>query len=139
MTFKLKKDLMDIRQFASVQSSSVPDNVCFGFLGFLVFVFFPFIGCPAAYKVPRPGIRSELAVVTCAPAVATLDPLTQCVGPGTTSASWCCRDAAADPLAPQRELHPHCAFVHNCLYVSPFLCFCVLSVVRCFESQLCTY
>ena len=70
----------------------------------------PFFGCPVAYQVPRPGIRSkQTAVVTYATAAAMLDPLTHCAGPRIEPASWC-RRGATNPAAPQWELH-QCLFL----------------------------
>ena len=62
-------------------------------------MFFSFFGCPAAYVVPRPGIRSEPQLRH---TVATPDPLTHCAGSGIEPASWCCGDTA-DPMVPQQE------------------------------------
>ena len=45
----------------------------------------------------------RVAVVTYAKAVATLDPLTHCAGPGIEPVSWHCKDTT-DPIVPQWEL-----------------------------------
>jgi len=70
---------------------------------FLIFLFFAF-DRPTAYGVPGLGIRSELQLQPCASAVATLDPLTHCAGPGIELVSWYCREAT-DLFVPQWELH----------------------------------
>ena len=43
-----------------LQSSCDVKFSCFGTDNLLFFFFFPFFGLPAAYGVPRPGIRSEM-------------------------------------------------------------------------------
>ena len=45
----------------------------------------------------------QATVVTYAAAVATIDPLIHCTGPGIQPVSWRYRDAA-NPVAPQQEL-----------------------------------
>ena len=65
-------------------------------------VFFFFFDALYHMEVPGPEINLNL-VVTYATAVAMLDPLTHCAGPGIKPSFWCCRDAT-DPLRTQWEL-----------------------------------
>ena len=64
-------------------------------LGQLVYLatrhlFFFSFGCPAAYGVPRPGIRSEPQLQL----MPQPDHLTHCAGPGIEPVSWHCKDGA---------------------------------------------
>ena len=69
-----------------------------------VTIFFSPFSHPKAYRIPGPGIRSELAVVTYTAAVATMDPLAYGTRPGIEPSSWCCRNST-DLFAPYQELH----------------------------------
>ena len=68
---------------------------------FFIYIYFSFFGCPVAYGIPEPGIRSKLCNL-CHRGGNT-GSLTNCTGPGIEPTSQHCRDAA-DPVEPQQEL-----------------------------------
>ena len=67
---------------------------------FAFLFFFFFFGCPLAYGVPRPGIRSQPQLQP-SPSAAMLDLLTYCVELGMDPVSWCCRDTPHTIVPPQ--------------------------------------
>ena len=83
---------------------SFPPSLPFFLPSFFLFLSFSFFSHPAAHGAPSPGIRSKSHIATYPAAAATLAPLTHRARPEIEPVSWCYRDTAEDPIAPQWEL-----------------------------------